>query len=129
MEKRFLISDIIRSVKSNSVLITGPDDIVRDYIGRHDFYRLIDSIISYSYVNDVVDCYTMAPVSKMTLLNKVRDKFGLVYEISHAPIGVNATGSKMNYYSKNFKAKIYGYKPTKGSLENIIDETQIFLST
>jgi hypothetical protein len=36
--------------------------------------------------------------------------------------GVNATGLKSNYYSKNRHAETFGYSPSKTSLETIIEE-------
>ena len=121
---RFLITDILRSIQSGEVLITSPDNIVRDYIGPDDFYQLVSLILAAQPTNEAIDCYTEAPVDKMTLLAAMQAQFGLVYEVRDAPAGVNATGVKMNYFSKNRRAEIFGYRPSKTSLYSVLDETK-----
>jgi hypothetical protein len=56
------------------------------------------------------------------------DQFGLIYEtVDNAATSVNATGSKVFYYSINKKAAEFGYEPIWSSLECIASEaTAIF---
>lgn len=122
MSARFFVTDSHRAIRSREVLITSSDNIIRDYIGPDDFYRLVSLILAAPPSNDVVDCYTKAPVDKMTLLSNMKDRFGLVYEVRDAPAGVNATGVKMNYFSKNRRAESFGYFPAKNSLDSVLDE-------
>ncbi len=75
-------------------------------------------------MNDVIDCYTKAPVDKMTMLEVLNKELGLLYEVREVSVGVNATGEKINYFSKNNRAALYGYKPSMGSLETIIYEVK-----
>lgn len=119
---RFFITDILRAIQSGETLITSSDNIVRDYIGPDDFYRLVSLILAAPATNVVVDCYTKAPVDKMTLLSNMKERFGLRYEVKDAPAGVNATGVKMNYFSKNQRAEMFGYSPSKKSLDSVLDE-------
>ncbi len=125
---RFLITDILRAINSGETLITSSDNIVRDYIGPDDFYRLVSLILAAPATNDVLDCYTKAPVDKMTLLLAMRERFGLAYELNEKLVGVNATGLKMNYFSRNYKAEIFGYFPSKKSLDNVLDEAFLALN-
>ena len=122
---RFFITDILRAIQSKKTLMTSADNIVRDYIGPNDFSRLVSLVLESPPTNDVIDCYTRAPVEKMTLLACMKESFGLHYEISNAPAGVNATGVKMNYFSLNRRAEIFGYSPSKNSLNSIILEVEL----
>jgi nucleoside-diphosphate-sugar epimerase len=125
MSARFFITDILRAIQSGETLITSSDNIVRDYIGPDNFHQLVSLILAAQPVNDVVDCYTKAPVDKMTLLSNMKDRFGLDYEVRDAPVGVNATGVKMNYFSKNRRAEKFGYLPSNNSLNNTISEVEL----
>jgi nucleoside-diphosphate-sugar epimerase len=121
---RFLITDIVRAIRNGDILITSSNNIIRDFIGPDDFFRLISSILESSIENDVVDCYTKEPVDKITLLKSMKQHLGLSYKISETLEGVNATGGKTNYFSKNHKAEIYGYKPLMKSLDMVIFEAK-----
>lgn len=125
---RFFITDILKAIQSDEVLITSSDNIVRDYISPDDFHQLVSGILAAPLSNDVIDCYTKAPVDKMTLLANMKERFGLKYEVKEAPVGVNATGVKMNYFSKNRRAETFGYLPAKSSLENVLDEALLIMN-
>jgi nucleoside-diphosphate-sugar epimerase len=125
MFAQFFITDILRAIQFGETLITSLDNIVRDYIGPKDFYRMVSLILAAPPTNDVVDCYTMAPVDKMTLLSTMKEQLGLVYEVRDGPVGVNATGVKMNYFSKNRRAEAFGYLPSKKSLDSVLDEARL----
>jgi nucleoside-diphosphate-sugar epimerase len=122
MSARFLITDILRAIQADTTLLTSSDNIVRDYIGPDDFSRLVSLIIESPATNDVVDCYTKAPVDKMTLLASMKERFGLRFEVCNAPAGLNATGVKINYFSRNRRAERFQYLPSKKSLENVLDQ-------
>jgi nucleoside-diphosphate-sugar epimerase len=122
MSARFFITDLVRAIQSGETLMTSSDNIVRDYVGPDDFFNLVSLILAAPAINEVIDCYTQAPVDKMTLLASMKERFGLRYEVSNAPAGVNATGMKMNYFSSNRRAQIFGYSPSKSSLDTVLDE-------
>jgi nucleoside-diphosphate-sugar epimerase len=128
MEARFLITDIVRAIRGKTVLKTSADYIVRDFIGPSDFYQLIKAILTSPANNDVLDCYSKAPIDKPTLLTAMQDRFGLKYEISKSNASVNATGSKSHYFSLNNKAKNYGYQPTLSSIESILIEAESLIN-
>ena len=122
MNSRFLITDIVRAIKTKEIFKTSSENIVRDYITPLDFNNLIQSIINYKPINIAVDCYTKAPIAKFDLLSKLKIAYGLDYSIDNSIKIVNATGSKKKYYSINTQAKIIGYCPFYDSYEGIIKE-------
>ena len=128
ISSRYLITDILRAIRSGETLVSSPDNIIRDYIGPDDLYQLISLILAAPPANDVLDCYTRAPVDKMTLLSAMQEQFGLKYEIRTAPAGINATGIKMNYFSTNRRAEKYGYVPSSTSLETVLHEARLTLA-
>lgn len=125
MAARFLMTDVVRAIQAHENLITSSQQMVRDYIGPADFYELISRLLIAPAANDVVDCYTKEPVDKQTLLTAMQVQFGLRYTLKDTPVGVNATGSKKNYFSRNHRAQTYGYSPNWSSLETIISETKL----
>jgi nucleoside-diphosphate-sugar epimerase len=127
MSARFFICDILRSIVDKSVLKTSSEFIVRDYLHPADFYQLVISLLSAPPTNAVVDCYSLAPISKPDLLLVMQEKFGLCYEFSDANTSVNATGSKPYYYSLNTRAADFGYQPTMTSLQGIEEEIRKIL--
>ena len=124
---RFLLTDIIRSIRDGAVLQTSPDYIVRDYLHPADFHSLVRVLLSSPQANVAVDCYTLAPIDKSTLLEGMQREFGLRYEITEAPITINATGTKSYYYSLNDRAADFGYAPTRTSVAGVMEETRAML--
>ena len=127
IEARFLITDILRAIRDNTVLKTSPDYIERDYLHASDFHQLVCAILSAPATNAVVDCYSQAPVDKFNLLAVMQEHFGLRYEVTDGNVAVNATGGKPYYYSINRRAENFGYQPRLTSLEGVIQEAKIML--
>jgi nucleoside-diphosphate-sugar epimerase len=123
IEARFLISDILRAIRDKAVLKTSSDYIVRDYLHPSDFYQLINVLLATPPTNTVVDCYSKAPIDKLSLLAAMKDKFGLRYEITEVNISLNATGGKPHYYSLNTRAADFGYQSSLTSLEGVMRES------
>lgn len=124
---RFLITDIIRAIHNNTVLKTSAENIVRDYITPTDFFRLTTSLLSVPEVNTAIDCYSLAPIDKFSLLAAMHEQFGLQYEIVETTSGVNATGAKHHYYSLNKRAADFGYSASLTSLGGVIQEISAIL--
>lgn len=118
----FLITDMVRAIRDQTVLKTSSDYIVRDFLHPSDFYQLVSVLLSAPAENAAVDCYSRASIDKPMLLAAMQEKFGLRYEITEASAGVNATGSKPHYYSLNTRAAEFGYHPSLTSLEGIMQE-------
>lgn len=119
---RFFTADILRAIRSKSVLKTSSDYIVRDFLHPADFLHLVNALLAAKAENAVVDCYTRAPVDKMELLAAMQGNFGLRYEVTDEPASVNATGNKPHYYSLNTRAADFGYQPTLTSLQGVVQE-------
>jgi nucleoside-diphosphate-sugar epimerase len=126
---RFLITDILRAIRDNTMLKTSSDYIVRDFINPSDFYKLVDALLLAPATNVAVDVYSRAPIDKPTLLNAMQEKFGLRYEIIESSAGVKATGGKPYYYSLNKRAAEFGYQPNLTSLDSIILESKMIFAT
>jgi len=120
---RFLITDILRTIRDKTVLKTSSDYIVRDFLHPSDFYQLVNALLTAPATNTALDCYSLAPIDKPGLLKAMQEKFGLRYEIAEATASVNATGSKPHYYSLNTRAADFGYQPALTSLQGILKET------
>ncbi|MGB4192510.1 MAG: NAD-dependent epimerase/dehydratase family protein [Limnohabitans sp.] len=127
MNARFLMTDIVRAVRDNTILKTSDDYIVRDFINPLDFFKLISVLLLAPAENVVVDTYSLKVIDKPDLLAAMKEKFGLHYEISQSSVSVNATGDKSHYYSRNTRAADFGYQPTLTSLEGIVKEMQMIL--
>jgi nucleoside-diphosphate-sugar epimerase len=127
IHSRFLISDMIRSIHNRTTFKTTPENIFRDYLHPSDLFNLLLSVLNSSPKNDAIDCYSLAPVDKITLLEIMQDRFGLNFEFSHEASVVHSTGTKPHYYSLNNKAAKFGYSPKLSSLDGVVRETESIL--
>jgi len=126
---RFLVTDALRAVKEGVKFKTSPENIVRDYMGPEEVHSLICSILNAEPVNLAIDGYTKKAVSKFQMLDALREKFGLVYEVDDRAVLLNATGSKTNYFSTNHLAHdAFGYFPQRTALEIVLKQAEDFLS-
>ena len=119
INNRFFLTDALRSVYENKIFITNRKNIIRDYIGANDLYQLILQMTARSHLNTVVDTYSRAPIDKFSILEVLTKNFEFKYKFEDTDVGLNATGNKEKYYSRNFCARKYGYTPTLSS-EGII---------
>jgi nucleoside-diphosphate-sugar epimerase len=123
VEARFFLSDILRALRAGTVLEVAPDDMLRDYLTPADFLQIIDRILQSPPCNEVIDCYTLAPVGKFELLAALGETFGLQHTVAGDQARVNATGPKAHYYSHNRKAEqLFGYVPSDTSLSGVLRE-------
>ncbi len=128
MNSRFLITDIARAIRDNTVLKTSAEKNVRDYVHPKDFFSLIYGILMASKINLAVDCYSASPICKSILLYEMQKRFELQYEVSNAVACLNSTGVKEFYYSLNTIAGQFLYKPSLTSLEGITQEIGLFIN-
>jgi len=122
MSARFFITDMLRAIRDHEVFETTSENIVRDFLHPDDFYQLIGSILKAEPANMAVDCYSKAPVDKMTLLEMMKKEFHLEYKVTDDDVSVNATGNKLNYYSLNKAAESFAYQPHIISLQCVLLE-------
>ena len=127
IESRFLISDALRAIDNKEILKTNDHNIFRDYIGPEDLHQLILRLIDQPFLNTSVDCFTSKVTDKFSILELLRLNFGLQYEVVKSQAGIDAYGSRDNYFSINQQAGDYGYKPLYTSLENIFKASEELL--
>ena len=124
----YLICDIVRSIRDNMPLITGNGDIIRDYIHPSDLSDLILKIVGIPGKNIAVDAFSCLPFSKLALLEKVTEKFGLKVTMATGDIHQSPTGIKNYYFSNNFSATTeFGYQPKWNSQDAIIEGIKLCL--
>lgn len=127
IESRFLIADIVRAIRDKEILVTSKVDFFRDFLHPIDFFQLIMKVIEVEKTNMALDCYTKKPIEKLELLKECSSRFGLDYQFVQNA-GVNATGSKLCYYSTNHIAHALGYKPLYTSLSCVMENIEIIIS-
>lgn len=128
LSSRFLISDMLRAIRDDTVMSTSADTLVRDFLHPADFARLVQALIHAPPTNTAVDAYTLAPTTKQELLKAMQQRFGLKYEPVQDFSVLNATGHKSHYYSLNRRAQEFGYQPQLSSLEGVLMEASSILS-
>lgn len=127
LDGKYLMTEIVNSIKENKVFRTTAVDIVRDYVHPEDFFSLVEKCIEQKKINDVFDVYSLKPVTKFELLKGISESMSFNYEIDGELEFVNATGLKSTYYSENKKAEKIGYRPKYSSMESIKEEIKIIL--
>jgi len=125
LSSSFFISEIMRSLISREKFKTSTHSIFRDYISPDDFFQIIERVIFNNNKNIALDCYSVSPVEKFELLEKLKEHYAFDYEV----FDTKTEGfHKKNYYSRNEYAANIGYIPTKSSLSNIMEQANILLS-
>jgi nucleoside-diphosphate-sugar epimerase len=120
LNHRFLVNELISAVKNETSVSVDANDIWRDYLGTQDFAALVAACLSApTDFNRAVDAYSLAPISKMEMLEAFRNKFGLRFQVDGG--GLNATGKKSNYYSISKTAEVLGYHPNRTSIATLMD--------
>jgi nucleoside-diphosphate-sugar epimerase len=122
LDSKFLMTQIITSIRSKTRLLTSADNIIRDYVHPKDLINLIEMCIERKVINEVFDVYSLNPVVKFAILECFSEKYGLQYQVTDSHTIASATGNKLNYYSTNTKAESIGYKPLISSLDCLIEE-------
>ena len=128
LNSRFFLTDALRSIQEKKIFLTSNQNIARDYIGADDLYQLILKLTSRDNLNTVVDAYSLGPIEKFSILEMLKKNFNLRYEFTESEVGLNASGSKDHYFSKNYCAKNYGYEPSLSSAELILNVARTLLS-
>jgi nucleoside-diphosphate-sugar epimerase len=123
-ESKFLLADIVRSIRSGSVLEVDSSNIWRDFLGAADFSQLMFESLSTTLQNVAIDAFTAAPIAKFELLEACAEMFKLRYEVKSE---ISLTSPvKQKYYSLARSAG-FDYRPTQTSLENVVTEIAAIL--
>lgn len=124
---RFLLADIIQALVRGQILETSSEDIFRDYVSPYDLFTLICLILKADPSNVALDVYSKSPIGKMDLLSRLACEFCLRYTLVASSCGVRATGNKLHYYSKNRRAKSFGYRPRLDSYAAVVDAISYYV--
>jgi len=126
LNSSFLITEILRSIRDNKILIASPENIHRDYLNQADLFQLLEIILEHSHLNQGIDAYSQAPISKTVLLSEMAARYGLKYKYlphSNNPI----LHYKTIYHSTNKLANKLGYEPNYSSLTGVCKEIDDYL--
>lgn len=121
-EDNFLLSDVVKSLRTGVPMKTGPTSVVRDYVCPSELSRIMMRVIETGGSNDVYDVVSTAPVSKFELLDFVKSHFKFEYIIEEKGGVLSPTGDKNEYYSQSKRIERIGYVPKFTSLEGIAEE-------
>ena len=127
LDAKFLMCEVISSIMQNKKFLTDETDIYRDYIHPKDLFLYVKKCMAKDSLNDVFDICSKKPIGKFELLNFLKEKYGLQYEIEPGVKSFNPTGFKRNYYSESRKAESLGYKPEYSSIGTISDEISFII--
>jgi nucleoside-diphosphate-sugar epimerase len=128
MSSRYLMTDIVRAIKSNQLFLTSKENIYRDFIDPDDLFILFGKLINVGSVsNCAVDCFSKAPLGKLELLENLSLNFKFNYRLTDNLMVNNPTGNKVSYYSENYRAKDFGFEPTMTAMESVFKELRLAL--
>ena len=127
LDAKFLMCEVISSIMQNKKFLTDETDIYRDYIHPKDLFLYVKKCMAKDSLNDVFDICSKKPIGKFELLNFLKEKYGLQYEIDSGVKLSNPTGFKRNYYSESRKVESLGHKPEYSSIGTISDEISFII--
>ncbi|WP_080755741.1 NAD-dependent epimerase/dehydratase family protein [Aeromonas hydrophila] len=127
ISSRFFVTDLLRAILNSTICDVSPESMVRDYLHPKDFFQIIDCLLNVDKLNISVDCYSLSPVDKLTLLDALHQTYNLQWQFKSETSMIHATGAKCNYFSKNKKLERFGYKPKYSSLDTILTEFKAIL--
>lgn len=116
LDASFFLAELARSVATGQPFRTNRADMARDYAGARELKALVDAWLAAGAANLALDLYTLAPVSKMELLDLAQADFGVVVEWVDS-VTAPPTGHKPTYASLDHAAERIGYWPQRSALE------------
>lgn len=126
--ERYLLSELMSCLKSGKEFVTGPGDMVRDFVHPEDLAALVRCLVTEGRINDVLDVYSAGPAGKFEILDHFAASGALKYRVEAGYAALNTTGAKSNYFSLNRRAGRVGYRPRYSSLQCIIKEAEAIVS-
>ncbi len=121
------ITDLIRAIQNDTVLVTDSRNIVRDYLHPEDLFRMVLACIEAGRLNRPFDVNSSQPAAKQEILDYFAQNYGLRYETRECSANVSATGLKTNYYSVGNSGAPIGFTPRYSSLDALKDEARFLL--
>ena len=127
LDAKYMMSEIVTCAKNSKEFLTGPDDIVRDYIHPENLASLVKLCMAKRDLNDAFDVCSLHPARKIEILEKFSSLYGLKYTVRESHSVLSATGKKTNYYSTNGRVQTIGFVPQYTSLETLCQESKIII--
>ena len=122
LDAGYFITDLAAAVKHETELVTGPEDIVRDYIHPADLWRLIRRCAEQPKINFVCDAASAAPAAKSAILRRCQEEFGLRYRVA-GPCGKSPNATAAQYVpDAETAAERLGFRAEMDSLTSLIEE-------
>lgn len=125
----FFLSDVMRAMKRKDRLRTSGADMSRDYLHPDDLCNFIELCIATHPVNRAFDLYSREPVSKFELLEALRSRFGLDWEVVGEEEIESSASPKSVYCSGNRDAETIGYHPRMSAMEAVVAELDAYAVT
>lgn len=129
LNTKFMMSEIVSCILHGKEFVTGPDDIVRDYIHPEDLAALMKLCITKRDSNDAFDVCSLQPARKFEILEKYSSLYGLKYTVKVSHAALSASGKKTNYYSTNGKVRATGFVPRYTSIETLSWESKLIMDS
>jgi nucleoside-diphosphate-sugar epimerase len=123
VEGGYLMSEVVRCLRSGRTLVTDDVDVVRDYVSSNDLASLVRAIAAAPHFNGALDVYSAAPARKSEILATLTSRFGLSYTVEPEALVASGTGRKPCYYSTDHSAARFGYVPRSTTLQCVVDVT------
>jgi len=124
----YFITEVLNCIRSRKVLVTDPENMVRDYLHPDDLFSMIQRCMDARTINAAFDAVSSKPIEKQEMLDYFSSVYGLKYQTRQSLGNWSATGSKRIYCSVSKAASKIGYHPTFSSLDAINDEAKHILS-
>jgi nucleoside-diphosphate-sugar epimerase len=115
----FFLAELARSVATRQPFATTSQDMVRDYAGAHELHALIECWRASAPVNQALDLYSKAPLSKLKLLDVVAVRYDLNIDYSKS-VSESPAGAKAVYTPASRAAAALGYVPGRDSTEIVL---------
>ena len=128
LSEKYLIAEVVNSIVSSNIFITGREDVIRDYVHPDDLCQLVDQCMALGQVNRCYDAYSGGATTKFNILDRFSAEFGLKYEIGVLPAPEGGTGHKRVYCSAYHAAASIGYQPKYSSIDALVTETRHLLA-
>lgn len=124
----YLVSDMVRAIKSGEEFATGTGDVVRDYIHPIDLRTLVGICAEARGVNTAIDVFSAASATKSEIIDAFRENFGLKVRYLDSTVHNSPTGAKGCYASASLRAtNILGFSPAYFSMDALLEEARELL--
>jgi nucleoside-diphosphate-sugar epimerase len=128
LSSRYLICEIVRSIREHRPLVTGANDIVRDFVHPEDLADLMLRSARGIGINVAVDVFSRAALKKSELLAVAATRFGLEIVVEQQDVSASPTGTKSFYASgNNVATQVVGYSPRWTSIDAVIEQMALVI--